>query len=91
MTCKASHLGHVSREGKGQHSLPVTVGRIASSGIWSGDTQHLCRLLPLGEQTLWAQAEVLRPAQGNMLLLWLLPLLLGTRLDTDMCFGGEPM
>lgn len=42
------------------------------------------------EQTLRAQAEVLKPTQGHTLLLWLVPQP-GTRLDNDLCFGGEPM
>ena len=36
------------------------------------------------------QAEVLMATQGNTLLVWLVPLSLGARLDNDLCFGGKP-
>lgn len=38
-----------------------------------------------------AQAEVLTGIQGDTLLAWLVPLLLGARSDNDLCFArGSP-
>ena len=100
MTCKASRQGRHVQGGRGTAIPARCYGANCKlkDVEWRcspREAQHPCQLR-LGEQTLAAvsvqrvQAEVLMATQGNTLLVWLVPLSLGARLDNDLCFGGKP-